>query len=127
MVDRFQENDKPPIIAGHCSICHDEIQKGYEKHCTYCDEMVCEDCQHECWICQVKGCDWCIPRKDSNGEWICEVCKSNREWLIEQVKCPVDIPGYYCSGESETDEQDIFEFSHNDHPKIEIRINKVKK
>ena len=126
MPDRFTFIDEPPIIVGHCTVCHNEIQEGYEKRCEFCEELVCEDCINECWVCQKKGCKWCIEKKDTNKEYICFECHQKHEDLVESIKSS-DIPGYYFSGTTDADEETILEYtSLNDGPGIEVRIKKVR-
>ena len=126
MCDRFQFIDEPPVIVGSCTVCHDDIQAGYDKNCEFCGEMLCEDCIHECWVCQRKGGAWCINKKDCNKEYICDECVEKREALIDQVGSGVDIPDYYFSGERQTDEETILEYNSADLPGIEVRIKKVR-
>ena len=122
-MDRFFYTDKPPIIVGRCIVCHEDIQQGYEKACEICGDMLCEDCLHECWVCQRKGGVWCINKKDTNKECICDECLDSRRRLMGSMY----IEGYYHSGTSETDEETILEYtSLNDGPGIEVRIKKVR-
>ena len=125
-MDRFTFVDKPPVIVGSCIVCHDDIQQGYEKRCEFCGDMACEDCIRECWVCQKKGDCWCISKVDCNKEFICNECHQKREDLVESIKSS-DIPDYYHSGTSETDDETILEYgSLNGEPGIEVRIKKVR-
>jgi len=125
-MDRFTYTEKPPVIVGSCTVCHDEIQQGDDKRCGFCEELVCEDCLRECWVCQKKGCKWCIIKKDTNKEYVCEQCLDRRIQLVNRVVNSVDIEDYYFSGERQTDEETILEYSSADLPGIEVRIKKVR-
>jgi len=126
-MDRFTFVDKPPVIVGSCTVCHDDIQRGYEKRCGFCEELVCEDCLRECWVCQKKGCKLCIEKKDANKEYVCDECLASRWQLKLRVMGSTYIEGYYHSGTSETDEETVIKYtSLNDGPPIEVRIKKVR-
>ena len=125
-MDRFTFVEKPPVIVGHCTVCHEDIQQGDEKRCGFCEELVCEDCLRECWVCQKKGCKLCIIKKDTNKEYVCEQCLDRRIQLVNRVVNSVDIEDYYFSGERQTDEETILEYSSADLPGIEVRIKKVR-
>ena len=126
MPDRFYNIDKPPVIVGRCSVCHDEIQKGDEKQCELCLNTTCEDCLRECWVCKKKGCKWCINKTDHNKEFVCLECILKRRQLTDRARSTVYIPDYNCSGVRETDEETILEYSSADQPGIEVRIKKVR-
>ena len=126
-MDRFTYTEKPPVIVGSCTVCHDDIQTGDEKACEFCEDMVCQDCLRECWVCQKKGCKWCISKKDCNKEYVCDECLESRRQLMLRVMGSTYIDGYYHSGTSGTDEETVLEYtSLTDGPGIEVRIKKVR-
>jgi len=126
-MDRFTFVDKPPIIVGHCTVCNDEIQQGYEKRCEFCEELVCEDCIRECWVCHKKGCSVCISKKDANKEYVCDECLDSRRQLENRVMNSADIEGYYHSATIDGDEETILEYtSLTGGSGIEVRIKKVR-
>ena len=126
-MDRFTYTEKPPVIVGSCTVCHEDIQQGDEKRCGDCGDMTCEDCLRACWVCHKKGCKWCSGEKDTNKEDVCEQCLGRRTLLVNRVVSSIDIEDYYFSDKRQTDEETIIEYtSLNDQPGIEVRIKKVR-
>ena len=126
-MDRFTFIDKPPVIVGSCTICHEEVEQGYGGRCDDCGELVCDDCLRGCWVCEGVCCKWCISKKDANKEYVCDECLFNRRQLMLKVMGSTYIESYYHSGTSETDEETVIEYtSLTDGPGIEVRIKKVR-
>ena len=108
-----------------CYHCGSEAEY-LEAHCESGQGLPhCEDCSMPCDLCDEI---YCGELTEYNELKLCEQCleteKADTASRIEKLISCIEIPGYWYTGQAQSDEAITLEYISADHPKVLVKILK---
>ena len=112
----------------YCYHCGDEVAdgQGTDVHCEAGEGLLhCNLCVTPCDLCDEI---YCGNLAEYGCLLLCETCleseKADAKTLIEKLIASIEIPGYWYTGQGESDEYVTLEYISADNPKITILVEK---